>query len=374
MKAKNKILTILFVLALILGNLGINPIVSRAGTLTVPGDFKGTVTFTEEGQTMLTVTWNEVSGAEGYEVYYRCNVPGEDTWENWRLSTKTTDTTASEWIIDGCFQMKVRAYKGSAYSNFTDVITVEGGTGIISNPVIKLNATKKTIYTGNTFTLVLKNATNDVTWKSSNKKVATVTKKGVVKGVAKGTATITATSNGKKYTCTITVKKLTAVAAYKAFLTKGKMTVYNREVDIDKFIYLDIDRNGTKELIVLNPNGGLVYTFTNGKMKKLETLYTVNLGEYIDFGYNPSQKTFTVSNNISAGGSSNVYQIKNGELKLIHSLCSSGSGLTGSNNYDLDRVISDSELTSLYKKYFQGEHKKCTLYTCNVENIKKYIK
>lgn len=54
-----------------------------------------------------------------------------------------------------------------------------------------------------------------VTWKSSNKKVATVSSKGVVKAVAsKGTATITAKSGKKKATCKITigtpVKKITA--------------------------------------------------------------------------------------------------------------------------------------------------------------------
>lgn len=45
-----------------------------------------------------------------------------------------------------------------------------------------------------------------LTWKSNKKKVATVTKKGVVKGVKKGTAKITVTSGKKKATCKVTVK------------------------------------------------------------------------------------------------------------------------------------------------------------------------
>ena len=45
-----------------------------------------------------------------------------------------------------------------------------------------------------------------ITFKSSNKKVATVTSKGVVKGLKKGTATITVQSGSKKMTCKVTVK------------------------------------------------------------------------------------------------------------------------------------------------------------------------
>ena len=58
-----------------------------------------------------------------------------------------------------------------------------------------------------------KKAKTTVTWKSSNKKVATVSKSGVVKGKKKGKATITAKAKGKKATCKIQVgvpvKKIT---------------------------------------------------------------------------------------------------------------------------------------------------------------------
>ncbi|MCR5475106.1 MAG: Ig-like domain-containing protein [Lachnospiraceae bacterium] len=54
-----------------------------------------------------------------------------------------------------------------------------------------------------------KNATDKtVTWKSSNKKIATVSKKGRVKGLKKGKVKITVTTRDqkKKATCTVTVK------------------------------------------------------------------------------------------------------------------------------------------------------------------------
>lgn len=77
---------------------------------------------------------------------------------------------------------------------------------------LKLNVKNITLKKGKRITLtVLKNpvtATNKITWSSSNKKVATVNSKGVVKAKEKGKTTITAkASNGKKVTCKVTVKK-----------------------------------------------------------------------------------------------------------------------------------------------------------------------
>lgn len=82
---------------------------------------------------------------------------------------------------------------------------------------ITLNKTSASVVKGKTLTLKAaakpSDATNKgVTWTSSNKKVATVTSKGVVKGVGYGTATISATAkdgSGKKATCKVTVKAAT---------------------------------------------------------------------------------------------------------------------------------------------------------------------
>jgi len=79
---------------------------------------------------------------------------------------------------------------------------------------VKLNKTKVTIGKGKTVTLTaslapaeLENKT--VTWKSSNKNIATVTTAGKVKGVAAGTATITCTSStGQSATCKVTVAEI----------------------------------------------------------------------------------------------------------------------------------------------------------------------
>lgn len=76
---------------------------------------------------------------------------------------------------------------------------------------ITLNVKKKTLKKGKTFTLkaALKPSysTDSIKWSSSDKKVATVTAKGVVKARKKGTAVIKAkTSSKKQVTCIIRVK------------------------------------------------------------------------------------------------------------------------------------------------------------------------
>lgn len=70
---------------------------------------------------------------------------------------------------------------------------------------------EKNLYVGDTLKLAVdftpwNAADQSVTWASSDKSVATVTKSGTVKGIAEGRAKITATSaNGKKSSLTVTV-------------------------------------------------------------------------------------------------------------------------------------------------------------------------
>ena len=94
-------------------------------------------------------------------------------------------------------------------------ITVTVGTPVTK---VKLNKTKSTMTIGKKQTLKAtvtpkKASSKAVVWKSSNKKVATVTSKGVVKAKKAGTVTITATAkdgSGKKASCKVTVKKASA--------------------------------------------------------------------------------------------------------------------------------------------------------------------
>ena len=110
---------------------------------------------------------------------------------------------------------------GSYYLHVLTVDKAGRATESIKGPItvkqlvtgISLSPTSATIETGKTQTLTVtitpSNASNkNVTWKSSNTGVATVSN-GVVTGVTPGTATITATAadgSGQSATCSITVK------------------------------------------------------------------------------------------------------------------------------------------------------------------------
>lgn len=89
-----------------------------------------------------------------------------------------------------------------------------GGTNVAAakSNAVKLNITKKKISVGSSFQLKVKGKVSRktvVTWKSSNKKIAVVSKKGKVTGKKAGKAQITVTvgRNNKKAVCKVTVQK-----------------------------------------------------------------------------------------------------------------------------------------------------------------------
>ena len=70
---------------------------------------------------------------------------------------------------------------------------------------VKLSKTKATMEKDSVLTLKVTGASSKVTWSTSDKKVATVTKKGKVSAVKEGKATITAKVGSSKYECVVTV-------------------------------------------------------------------------------------------------------------------------------------------------------------------------
>lgn len=79
-------------------------------------------------------------------------------------------------------------------------------TTVNAKAKVKLNKKKATITVGSTVSLKLKNTKKKGTWKSKNKNIATVTKKGKVKGIQVGKTTIIVKVGKKQFKCKITVK------------------------------------------------------------------------------------------------------------------------------------------------------------------------
>ena len=66
---------------------------------------------------------------------------------------------------------------------------------------MKINHTKSFVRIGKPLKLKVKNANKKIKWKSTNKKIATVSKKGVVKGKKYGKCYVIANVGKKKFKC-----------------------------------------------------------------------------------------------------------------------------------------------------------------------------
>lgn len=98
---------------------------------------------------------------------------------------------------------------------------------------LRLNKTSVKAYAGDKVQLKLGNVTQNITWTSSKKSVAVVSKKGKVTCKKAGTAKITAAYKKKKYTCTVKVSKRQAEEAV-IFVRGVNIKLGEKEEDILK--------------------------------------------------------------------------------------------------------------------------------------------
>lgn len=126
--------------------------------------------------------------------YQTLKVKGTSEKVTWKSANNKAATVSSNGKVTamGWGSTKIYAYVGN--KKLTAKVTI-----------VQMNKKNVALAAGNTAQLTLWGANSGVTWTSSNKKVATVSDKGLVTAVANGTATITATFNGKKITSNVTV-------------------------------------------------------------------------------------------------------------------------------------------------------------------------
>lgn len=191
----------------------------KAGTATVTvylastgeKSFKVTVQKAAVKTTKLTTTAKEltmVKGSTYKQLASTVTVAPVTSKEKvtYSSSNKKVATVSAKGVITakkaGTAKITIKSGKKKA------VVTVKV-TGVKTTNLTGVPATK-TVSKGKTFKIKAKvtpkNTDEKITYTSSNKKIATVTSKGVVKGIRKGTATITVRSGSVVKTCEVTVK------------------------------------------------------------------------------------------------------------------------------------------------------------------------
>ena len=175
---------------------------------------------------------------------------------------------------------------------------------------VKLNKTKATLEKGKTVTLKATLSPADlaeksVTWKSSNKKVATVSSKGKVKAVKAGTATITCTSKmtGAKATCKVTV-------------INGTVTLSETELFIEKGTKKTLEATVTPTTL---EDKSVTWTTSN---KKIATVSSTGKVKGVKYG------TATITCTCVATGVSATCKVTVGDVVLSKSEVSVKKGKT----------------------------------------------
>ena len=136
----------------------------------------------------------------------------------------------------------------------------------------RLNKTKVTVSVKKSYQLKVIGISKKATWKSSNKKVATVSKNGKMTGNKKGSAVITAKVNKKTYKCKVTVTEPT--------LNKTKVTLTITKKKTKPAVQLKVKNVSAKNVKWTTSNKKVATVSKNGKVvakKKGNAVITVKV-------------------------------------------------------------------------------------------------
>lgn len=145
--------------------------------------------------------------------------------------------------------------KVTAKKKGTAIITAKVGnkkyTCDVSVQVPKISKTKMTMHVGDIETLSISETDQKITWKSSDKKIATVDKYGNVVGRKAGKVKICATILNKKYYCTVTVKA-----------KQCKLNAAELELQVDQLGFLELQN--AKGTVAWKSSDNSVVKVSNG--------------------------------------------------------------------------------------------------------------
>lgn len=161
---------------------------------------------TGSGSGKAKLTWTKSADADSYQIYV-----SSEAKSGYRLAKEVTGSSCVVSLAsNSTTYYRVYAVNSGVKGKYKQIsyIAISG---------ISLNKTEADIKIGGalqlTASMLPEKATDkNVEWKTSNKKVATVTNTGLVTGKQNGTCTITATaSNGMTATCRVTVSQIIIV-------------------------------------------------------------------------------------------------------------------------------------------------------------------
>lgn len=167
---------------------------------------------------------------------------------------------------------------------------------------IKLNRKNVKLAVGKSYKLKVKHTKVKVKWSSKNKKIATVTSKGVVKAKKPGSTIIVAKVKNKKLKCKVTVRKVKIVSYGNGSYVPGSYIEYMADKSVE---YSPAD-NEFRVFFSLQLKDGKTRVATDGKIMininndKKQSVYddTIEFGKKIlesGLGDTQEQNMFAVS-------------------------------------------------------------------------------
>lgn len=160
----------------------------------VPNTIGGTITAEAATKVGLNVTKSTLIKGQTLQL----KVTGTSKKVRWTTSKKSVVAVNSKG--------KVTA-KGKGTAVITAKVGVKQYKCRITVETPAISKSSMSLIIGNTQKLKVTGTSQKITWNSSNKNVATVNQKGVVKAIEEGNATITAQIGKKSFKCRVTVKE-----------------------------------------------------------------------------------------------------------------------------------------------------------------------
>lgn len=307
---------------------------------------KGVITPKKKGTTTITATANGVSATCKVTVK-KPSLSLKSKATIYLKNSQTLEATAapSEKIKWTTSNNKIAAInsKGVVTPKKTGTVTITAkANGItkkcvvtVEKPSITFSSNKRYVYAGNTCQLYASSVPSAaITWKSSDKSIATVDKNGVVTGNKVGTVKITASVPGAKTTCqvSVTANPYKLKFTQKTFMAGDTASLYVPNLGNKANVYYSL-KEYTGVVEINNSNNICTITARNaGTATIVATFHVYSNGEYYSWKsectVNVTDSGISPQQSAAAVGTDKQYTLYNiGEDDAISSITWSTSNV-----------------------------------------------